>query len=199
MYSRFMGTGESKAVPCPNPRCALSFDSIQDLQCHCQDVHCIERVKLDPIKRRHRTPQSSLNVKALPGVGVKLEYRCDLVREESPIEDVNEYMDSPTLKPIDVDVIVSTGPVGLDERNSATRRCSLPSIDTIASQDKQSPSTATFTNSETSLSMTDWTSDEAAYDKLTPTLSVSSGLSLSIDPILLDESHQLVPVPQPKS
>lgn len=194
-----MGTGESKAVPCPDPRCALLFDSIQDLQCHCQDVHCIEWVKIDPIKRRCRILQSSLNVKALPGVGVKLEYCCDLVREERPFENINESMDSPTLEPIDVDVIVATGPMALDERNSATRRCSLPSIDTIASQDKQSPSTATLTHSETSLSMTDWTSDEAAHDNLTSTSLVSSGLSLSIDPRLLDESHQLVPVPQPKS
>ena len=199
MYSRSMRTGESKAVPCPDPRCALSFDSIQDLQCHCQDVHCIERIKLDPIKRRRRTPQSLLNVKALPGVGVKLTYRYDLVREESPFENVNESMNSPTLEPIDVDVIVATGPVTLNKRNSATRRCSLPSTDMIISQDRQSPSTATFTHLKTSLSMTDWTSDETAHNKLTSTSSVSSGLSLSIDPRLLDESHQLVPVPQPKS
>lgn len=138
MYSGSMGTGESKAVPCPDPRCALLFDSIQDLQCHCQDVHCIERVKLDPIKRRRRTPQSSLNVKALPGVGVKLEYRCDLVREERPFEDIDESMDSPTLEPIDVDVLVATGPMALDERNSATRRCS--SFDRHDSKPRQAKS-----------------------------------------------------------
>ena len=107
-----METGESKAVPCPDPRCALSFDSMQDLQCHCQDVHCIERIKLDPIKRRRRTHQSSLNVKALPGAGVKLEHHCDLLREESTFEHVKETVDSPTLEQIDV--TVSTGPVGLD-------------------------------------------------------------------------------------
>ena len=110
-------------------------------------------------------------------------------------------MDSPIFEPIDV--IVPTGPVGLDERSSISRSCSLRSIVSIADQDKQSPSTATFPNSETQLSMTDWTSDEAVLDNVTPASSVSSDLSLSIDPRLLDESdpqpitlptsHELVP------
>lgn len=71
-----MEQGESKVVPCPDPRCALSFDSIQDLQCHCQDVHCVERIKLDPIKRRRLTRQSSLNVKAFLSANVKLGNHC---------------------------------------------------------------------------------------------------------------------------
>ena len=200
-----MEIGESKAVPCPDPRCVLSFDSMQDLQCHCQDVHCIERVKLDPIKRRRRTHQSSLNVKALPGAGVKLDYRCDF-REESSFKHVNEIVNSPTLEPIGV--IVSTGPVEPGERNSISRSCSLPSIDSITNQDKQGPSTASCTSSETLLSMTDLTSDGVALDKLTPTSSISSDLPLSIDPRLLDESdtrpiilplsHDLVLGPRPK-
>ena len=73
-------------------------------------------------------------MKILFGVGVKLKYCYDLVREESPFENVNEFMNLPTLESIDVDVIVSTGSVGLDERNSVTRRCSLPSIGTIATK-----------------------------------------------------------------
>ncbi|KAH0541585.1 hypothetical protein FGG08_003933 [Glutinoglossum americanum] len=33
-----------KALECPDPRCVGAFDSIQNLQFHCQDVHCIPRV-----------------------------------------------------------------------------------------------------------------------------------------------------------
>ena len=78
-----MKAGESIAVPCPDPRCALFFDSIQDLQCHCQDVHCVERIKLDPIKRRRRTYQSTLNIKVFPNTSIKPKYHCDLLNEES--------------------------------------------------------------------------------------------------------------------
>ena len=84
-----MEAGESKVVPCPDPP-LCTFDSIQDLQCHCQDVHCVERVKLDPIKRRRLTRQSPLNVKAFLGASVKLEQHCDLLNEESPYKHVND-------------------------------------------------------------------------------------------------------------
>ena len=133
MYSRFMRTDESKTVSYSDSRCVLSFDSIQDLQCYCQNVYYIERVKLDSIKRRRRTSQSSLNVKTLLDVDVKLKYRCDLVKEKSSFENVNESINSSTLESIDVDVIVVTESMTLNERNSVTRRCSLSSIDTIAS------------------------------------------------------------------
>ncbi len=181
-----MEAGESKVVPCPDPRCALSFDSIQDLQCHCQDVHCAERIKLDPIKRRRLTRQSSLNMKAFPSTSVKLEHHCDLLNEESPYEHFNETVDSPTLEP--VDVLVPTGPVGLEEENSPTQSYSLPLIDSLAYQEKRSASAASLTSSDNPLSIIDWTSDETALDNPTPASSVNSNLSLSIDPRLLNES-----------
>jgi len=188
-----MEAGESKVVPCPDPRCALSFDSIQDLQCHCQDVHCVERIKLDPIKRRRLTRQSSLNTKAFPGTGVKLEHHCDLLNEESPYEHVNETMDSPTLDP--VDVLVPPGPVGLEEKNSPTQSYCLPLIDLLANQEKRSLSAASLTSSENPLSMIDWTSDETALDNPTPASSVNSDLSLSTDPRLLNESISQPAIP----
>ena len=148
-----------------------------------------------------------MNVRALPSPGVKLEYHYDLLREGSAFEHIKETVDSLTLE--STDIIVSTRPVGLDKRNSISRSCSLPLIDSVVNQDKQSPPIATLINSETPLSMTDWTSDEAALDSLTPISLVSSDLSLSIDPRLLDESdpqpiilpssHELVPGPQSKS
>ena len=107
-YNRFMKAGESKIVSCPDPRCAFSFDSIQDFQCHCQDVHCVECIKLDPIKRRRLTRQSSLNVKAFLGANVKPKHRCDLLNGESPYKRVNEtiifeyifHLNPPTLKTV---------------------------------------------------------------------------------------------------
>jgi len=110
-----MEAGESKAVPYPDPRCALSYDSIKDLQCHCQDIHYVKRIKLDPIKRRRLTRQSSLNMKAFPGASVKLDHYCDLLKEESPYKHANETIDSPMLEP--VDFIVPIGPVGLEVKS----------------------------------------------------------------------------------
>jgi len=39
---------ESKAIPCPDPRCGLSFDSIDALRHHCQDTLCINLLKFSP-------------------------------------------------------------------------------------------------------------------------------------------------------
>lgn len=183
-YNRSMETGESKIVLCPDPRCALSFDSIQDLQCHCQDVHCVERVKLDPIKRRRLTRQSSLNVRAFAGANVKLEHRYDLPNGESSYEHIDKTTDSPIFEP--VDIIVRTGPVRLKDKNSLSQSYSLPSIDSVVNQEKRSSSAASFTGSESPLSSIDWTSDETALDDTTPASSIISDLPLSIDPRLLD-------------
>ena len=185
-----METGESKVVLCPDPRCALSFDSIQDLQCHCQDVHCVERIKLDPIKRRRLTRQSSLNVRAFTGANVKLEHRCDLMNGESSYKHINKTIDSPIFEPLDT--IVRTGPVSLEDENSLSQSYSLPSIDSVINQEKRRSSAASFTGSESPLSSIDWTSDETALDDTTPASSIISDLPKLIDPRLLNES-----IPQP--
>ena len=185
-----MKVRESIAVPCPDPRCSLSFDSIQDLQCHCQDVHCVERIKLDPMKRRRRSYQSTLNVKLFPNASIKPKHYYDLLNEESPYKHVSESMDSPMLEP--VDAIVLTGPVELEKNNSLGQGYSPPFIDPIANQEKRSPSVPSFTISENMLSITDSTSDETELDNSTPASSVNSNLLLSIDPRLLDESDPLL-------
>lgn len=64
---------------------------------------------------------------------------------------------------------------------------SLPSIETILNRDEQIPSVATF--SETTLSTTVRISVEVVLENFTPILSVSSDLSLSIDPKLLEEPN----------
>lgn len=40
--SWFQRLPDNKTVTCPDPRCVLSFDSAQDFQFHCRDVHCVE-------------------------------------------------------------------------------------------------------------------------------------------------------------
>ena len=91
-----------------------------------------------------------------------------------------------------LDVIFPKGPVKLQAENSLSQSYSLPSIDSIANQEKRSLSAASFTGSESPLSSIDWISDETALDSLTPASSVNSDLPLSIDPRLLNESD-----PQP--
>ena len=188
-----MGTGESKVFPCPDPRCALSFDSIQDLQCHCQDIHCVEHIKLDPNKRRRLARQSSLNGRAFAAANVKLKYRCGLLDGESSYKHINKTIDSPIFEPLDI--IPRTGPVRLEDKSSLSRSYSLPSIDSVVNHEKQSSSAASFTGSESPLSSIDWTLDETALDDMTPASSVISNLPLSIDPRLLNESISQPAIP----
>ena len=110
-YNASLKSDENKEILCPDPRCALSFDSVQALQCHCQDVHCVEQITLDPKKRRRRTHQSSLNVKTLPGSSIELESSHDLLDEKAPNKRVNESVDKFMLEQVSVSVSTeSTGP-----------------------------------------------------------------------------------------
>ena len=89
-------------------------------------------------------------------------------------------------------VIVPTGPVRLEDGNGLSQSYSLPSIDSIANQEKRSSSAASFTGAESPLSIINWTSDETILDNPTPASSVNSDLPLLIDLRLLNESD-----PQP--
>ena len=148
-----MKTGESKIVLCPDSRCVLSFDSIQDLQCHCQNVHCVERIKLDPIKRRRLTRQSSLNMRAFAGANVKLKHRYDLPNGESSYEHIDKTTDSLMFESLDI--IVRTESMRLKDKNSLSQSYSLSLIDSIVNQEKRSSSAASFTDSESPLSSID--------------------------------------------
>lgn len=44
-------------IPCPDPRCALDFESVQDLRYHCQDAHCVDNLKINTAKRPHLNRQ----------------------------------------------------------------------------------------------------------------------------------------------
>ena len=181
-----MKTGESKIVLCPDPHCALSFNLIQDLQCHCQNVHCIEHIKLNLIKRHCLTRQSSLNVRAFAGMNVKLEHCYDLLNRESSYKHINKTIDSPIFEPLNI--IIHTELVRLKDKNSLSQSYSLPLINLIVNQKKWSSSTASFTGSESPLLSIDWTLNKTTLDDTTPVLSIISNLPLSINSRLLDEA-----------
>ncbi|KAL2048515.1 hypothetical protein N7G274_000427 [Stereocaulon virgatum] len=183
--TRSTESGERKAFSCPDPRCTLSFDSIQDFQRHCQDVHCIERIKLDPIKRRRRTYRSSPNAKATPDAAVKLKYHRGLLSDKISVNRVDKSIDAPKLEPMEG--VAPMEPLSKDDRDNEGLNHSLPSIETILNRDEQILSVSTFF-SETTLSTIDEASDEVVLDNFTPISSVPSDLSLSIDPKLLEES-----------
>ena len=53
----------SNIVLCPDPRSALSFKLITDLQCHCQDIHYVDKIELN-LARKRRRPNSLWRTKA---------------------------------------------------------------------------------------------------------------------------------------
>lgn len=182
-YNASLKPDKNRAVPCPDPRCALFFDSIQALQYHCQDVHCVERITPDPVKRRRRTHQSSPNVKTLPG-SIELENPHDLLDEKAPNRHVSGSVGTFSLEP--VSAIISVEPAGPQEKSSSVQRYPVSSLCSTANYKKRSPSTASFVSFDNSLSTVDWTPDNAGLDNSTPTSSVCS--DLPIDPRLLNES-----------
>ena len=66
-------------------------------------------------------------------MNIKLKYYYNLVREKSSFKNINKSINSLTLKLININIIIFIEIVGLDKRNSVTRRDSFSSIDTIAS------------------------------------------------------------------
>jgi len=92
-------------------------------------------------------------VKAFLGASVKLEYHCDLLNGESPYKHINEIMDLPILKTLDL--IVPIVPVRLEHKNSLCQSYSIPSIDLIANQEKRRLSVASLTGSKSPLSIID--------------------------------------------
>ena len=58
MHSHVQALNDDKAAKCPHPQCFVSFDSVQDLQHHLQDIHCVtvarvlKRCRSDPTPER---------------------------------------------------------------------------------------------------------------------------------------------------
>lgn len=183
-----MEAGESKVIPCPDPRCALSFDSIQDLQCHCQDVHCVERIKLDPIEKRRLTRQFSLNVKAFGASSsstVMTSWTGKVLTSMSIKQLTRQCSSHSTLSFV-------LEQVRLEDKTSLSQSYSLPSIDLAANQEKRNSSAASFTGSESPLSSIDTRPHSLTR---APASSVNSDLPLLFDPRLLNESISQPAIP----
>ncbi len=76
-------------------------------------------------------------------MNVKLEYYYNLLNRESPYKYINEIIGSLILKILDL--IIPTGLVRLEDKNSLSQSYSLPSIDLIANQEKRSSLVVSFT------------------------------------------------------
>lgn len=76
----------SKSVPCPDPRCGLAFDSVDDLRYHSQDVHCCDLLKFTP--RGSATSRTLLKEDPnSPSISTSLD-------EETQLDFVNETVET---------------------------------------------------------------------------------------------------------
>jgi hypothetical protein len=72
------GPDESKTFQCPDTRCGLSFDSVQDLRYHCHDSQGIDLTKFTPLKSRARGKKRSVEASGGPE---SKKRRIDFVNE----------------------------------------------------------------------------------------------------------------------
>jgi hypothetical protein len=72
------GPDESKTFQCPDTRCGLSFDSVQDLRYHCHDSQGIDLTKFTPLKSRARGKKRSVEASSGPE---SKKRRIDFVNE----------------------------------------------------------------------------------------------------------------------
>lgn len=54
MHGHVQALDDDKAAQCPHPQCVVSFDSVQDLQHHLQDLHCVTLARV--LKRCRSDP-----------------------------------------------------------------------------------------------------------------------------------------------
>lgn len=61
-YNRLQKLNQNKRVICFDLRCALFFNLIRDFQFHCQNVHCVDRIKKIIAKKRRCIFRSKMNI-----------------------------------------------------------------------------------------------------------------------------------------
>ena len=176
-YDRLKESVESKAAPCPDPRCALSFDSLGDLKYHCQDVHCVEQIKRDPAKKRGRMRQSVMDIKDCSSIRVIPVCRSDCVTESVDI-----------FTPKSSGTVASAVQAGPKEEGGGSIRGFPNSLTYLAaSREKRGPSAMSFEASKTGPKLIGWTSDESMLDTDTSMSSPCASPEMLIDPRLLEE------------
>ena len=72
------GPDERKTFQCPDTRCGLSFDSVQDLRYHCHDSQGIDLIKFAPLKNSARGKRRSVGASSGPE---SKKRRIDFVNE----------------------------------------------------------------------------------------------------------------------
>ena len=179
-YNGAQMKGESYVIVCPDLRCALSFKSMVDFQCHCQDIHCVDKIKLEPARKRRRIKQSVLGARHSFRSEARRDDWFDVDGEESYLEPVAN-----TNNPLVIKQVSMLGPTGSAppiEKSNVTCKLSLGHLSTIDSN-QRSPSIASLSSSE---------GFSIKADNNTPASSVC------IDPLLLINSNSFdKPLPSP--
>ena len=144
-YNGAQTKNENNMIICPDLRCALSFESMVDFQYHCQDIHCVDKIKLEPARKRRRTKQ--------PVVGARHTFRSEAKRDDwHDIDGEESYLEpvANTNNPLvleQVSILGLTGSVPPIEESNVTCKLSLPRPSTIDSN-QRSPSIASLSSSE---------------------------------------------------
>jgi hypothetical protein len=171
-YARKGDEGGPKSVRCPDPRCALCFDQVQELWLHGRDIHSLERTKHDPAKRPRLESIRPTDMESDFTSSSACVARCKTPNDRSQLIFVNTTAESFVPCPIPT---VENSPAGSD-----------------ADQPSSMVSSTTFRDSP---SMTQWPYDEAASAAETPASSVySDDLLPFIDPQLVGKSIAPQPI-----
>ena len=137
--------GESNVIVCPDLRCGLSFKSMVDFQCHCQDIHSVDKIKLEPARKRRRIKKSMTEARHAFHSEVKMDDWLGIDRGESYPKPVNITNNPFVLE--QVSLLDLTESVPLVEESNITCKLSLAHPSTTDSN-QQSPSMASSSSSE---------------------------------------------------
>ena len=170
-------------MECPDPRCVGAFNSTQDLQFHCHDIHCIPRVaamertwqdakpedKTRHKERSRRKKQHSPDSedKVLSGTEVGPDFRGVIKYEFShePVE------------PLDLRPLTGNAQAAIRRKRSA------PNIPSAGKRSRDISATPSSSSVNTSL-ITEWAMDETMTGTETPASSIGSDILEKIDPRL---------------
>ena len=144
-YNGAQTKGESNVILCPDLRCALSFKSMVDFQCHCQDIHCVDKIKLEPARKRCRIKQPVVGARHTFRSEAKRDDWLDIECEESYLEPVANTENPLVLE--QVSILDLTRSVPPTEESNVICKLFLASPSTIDSS-QRSPSIASSSSSE---------------------------------------------------
>ena len=144
-YNNAQTKGESNVILCPDLRCALSFESMVDFQCHCQDIHCVDKIKLEPARKRRRTKQPVVGARHTFRSEAKRDDWLDIDGEESYFEPIANTNSPFVLE--QVSILGLTGSVPPIEESNVIYKLSLAYPSTIESN-QRGPSIASSSSSE---------------------------------------------------